>query len=67
MPGPPSEIAPLSEPPAPPPSEPDERGRLIQAMESAGWVQAKAARLLGISPRQIGYALRKHEISIRKF
>ena len=66
-PGPASESAPLSEPPAPPPSESDERGRLIQAMESAGWVQAKAARVLGISARQIGYALRKHEISIRKF
>jgi Nif-specific regulatory protein len=36
-------------------------------MESAGWVQAKAARLLGISARQIGYALRKHDIEIKKF
>lgn len=44
-----------------------ERERLIEAMESAGWVQAKAARLLGISPRQIGYALRKFEIPIKKF
>jgi Nif-specific regulatory protein len=44
-----------------------ERGRLIQAMESAGWVQAKAARLLGITARQIGYALRKHDIPIKKF
>jgi Nif-specific regulatory protein len=44
-----------------------ERERLIEAMESAGWVQAKAARLLGISPRQIGYALRKFDIPIKKF
>jgi Nif-specific regulatory protein len=44
-----------------------DRERLIEAMESAGWVQAKAARLLGISPRQIGYALRKHDISIKRF
>jgi Nif-specific regulatory protein len=44
-----------------------ERGRLIQAMESAGWVQARAARLLGITARQIGYALRKHDIPIKKF
>ena len=43
------------------------RERLIDAMESSGWVQAKAARLLGISPRQLGYALRKHEIPIKKF
>jgi len=35
-------------------------------MESAGWVQAKAARLLGLTPRQVGYALRKHEIAIKK-
>jgi Nif-specific regulatory protein len=44
-----------------------ERQRLIEAMEAAGWVQAKAARLLGITPRQIGYALRKYDISIKKF
>ncbi len=44
-----------------------ERERLIEAMESAGWVQAKAARLLGISPRQIGYALRKFDIPIKRF
>ena len=44
-----------------------ERERLIDAMESAGWVQAKAARLLGISPRQMGYALRKHDVPIKKF
>ena len=39
-----------------------ERQRLIAAMEKAGWVQAKAARLLGITARQIGYALRKHGV-----
>jgi Nif-specific regulatory protein len=44
-----------------------ERERLITAMESAGWVQARAARLLGISPRQVGYALRKHDIPIKRF
>jgi Nif-specific regulatory protein len=44
-----------------------ERERLIEVMESAGWVQAKAARILGLSPRQVGYALRKHEIPIKKF
>jgi Nif-specific regulatory protein len=36
-------------------------------MEAAGWVQAKAARLLGITPRQLGYALRKHQVEIKKF
>lgn len=44
-----------------------ERERLIWAMEKCGWVQAKAARLLKISPRQMGYALRKHDIEVRKF
>ncbi|MBI3445838.1 MAG: nif-specific transcriptional activator NifA [Magnetospirillum sp.] len=43
-----------------------ERDRLIQAMERCGWVQAKAARLLNLTPRQIGYALKKHNIEIRQ-
>ncbi len=49
----------------PPPD--DERGRLIWAMQQCGWVQAKAARLLGITPRQIGYALRKYDVQVRRF
>jgi len=44
-----------------------ERERLVWAMERSGWVQAKAARLLNISARQMGYALQKHRIEIRKF
>jgi Nif-specific regulatory protein len=44
-----------------------ERDRLIEAMERAGWVQAKAARLLGLTPRQIGYALKKHAIEVKHF
>jgi Nif-specific regulatory protein len=44
-----------------------ERSRLIEAMERTGWVQAKAARLLGLTPRQIGYALKKHGIVIKRF
>lgn len=43
-----------------------ERSRLIETMESVGWVQAKAARVLGLTPRQVGYALRKHRIPIKK-
>jgi Nif-specific regulatory protein len=41
--------------------------QLMEAMEKSGWVQAKAARLLNMTPRQIGYALRKHDIPIKKF
>lgn len=44
-----------------------ERDRLIWAMERCGWVQAKAARLLKISPRQMGYALQKNGVEVRKF
>ncbi|WVT06369.1 nif-specific transcriptional activator NifA (plasmid) [Sinorhizobium chiapasense] len=44
-----------------------ERERLIDAMERSGWVQAKAARLLGLTPRQIGYAIRRYQIEVKKF
>ena len=44
-----------------------ERERLIWAMEQCGWVQAKAARLLRVTPRQLSYALQKHRIEVRKF
>lgn len=44
-----------------------ERERLIWAMDKCGWVQAKAARLLNITPRQMGYALQKYDIEVRKF
>jgi Nif-specific regulatory protein len=40
---------------------------LLAAMEKSGWVQAKAARLLGLTPRQVGYAVRKLGIPIQKF
>jgi Nif-specific regulatory protein len=43
-----------------------QRERLIRVMEKTGWVQAKAARLLGLTPRQIGYALRKYNIEIKR-
>jgi Nif-specific regulatory protein len=44
-----------------------ERERLTEAMERSGWVQAKAARMLGLTSRQIGYALKKHSIEIKRF
>lgn len=43
------------------------RERLVEAMERSGWVQAKAARVLGLTPRQIGYALKRHNVSIKRF
>ncbi|ABD89998.1 nif-specific transcriptional activator NifA [Rhodopseudomonas palustris] len=44
-----------------------ERERLVDAMERSGWVQAKAARILGLTPRQIGYALKKYDIEVKHF
>jgi Nif-specific regulatory protein len=43
-----------------------ERERLMWAMEKCGWVQAKAARLLDMTPRQIGYALKKYNIPMKR-
>ena len=39
-----------------------ERRRLQDALERAGWVQARAARALGLTPRQVAYKMRKYEI-----
>jgi len=47
--------------------EPSERDRVIAALEQAGWVQAKAARLLGMTPRQIAYRIQTLEIEVRQF
>ncbi len=44
----------------------DERERLIVALEQAGWVQAKAARLLNMTPRQIAYRIQIMKINVRK-
>jgi Nif-specific regulatory protein len=49
------------------PERPSERKQLINAMEKSGWVQAKAARLLNLTPRQMGYALKKYNIEVKKF
>ena len=61
-------LAPHDDPSTAPDGKPEgERERLVWAMERCGWVQAKAARLLKISPRQMGYALQKNGIEVRKF
>jgi len=66
--GPTEGVMPIGERPPPSAAAPeDERERLIWAMEQCGWVQAKAARLLRVTPRQLGYALSKHLIEVRKF
>jgi Nif-specific regulatory protein len=45
----------------------DERERVIAALEEAGWVQAKAARLLNMTPRQIAYRIQTLNIKVRQF
>ncbi|MBF0425901.1 MAG: sigma 54-interacting transcriptional regulator [Magnetococcales bacterium] len=50
------------------PANPDltERERVLAAMEQAGWVQAKAARLLGLTPRQTAYRIKTLNIPMRR-
>jgi Nif-specific regulatory protein len=43
------------------------RQQLVQALEQTGWVMAKVARQLDITPRQVAYAVRKYRIEIKKF
>ena len=62
----------------PPPSEENEqieigehgdpqKQQLLDALEQCGWVQAKAARRLGITPRQMGYAILKYSINVKRY
>ncbi|MDR0635170.1 MAG: nif-specific transcriptional activator NifA [Azoarcus sp.] len=65
--------APAAAPENPPAEEipPDEalseRQRIIDALEQAGWVQAKAARLLNMTPRQIAYRIQIMGIAVKQF
>ncbi len=60
--------APAAKRPSAPLDNPDmdERERLIAALEQAGWVQAKAARLLNMTPRQIAYRVKIYNIKMRQ-
>lgn len=40
-----------------------EKSSILDALEKSDWVQAKAAKMLGITPRQIGYKIKKYGIS----
>jgi Nif-specific regulatory protein len=40
-----------------------ERERLLEALRRSGGVQTRAAALLGITPRQLGYKLKKYHIT----
>ncbi|MBI3620782.1 MAG: sigma 54-interacting transcriptional regulator [Nitrospirae bacterium] len=50
---------------APPPSLPRsvqelERAEVVAALERTGWVKARAAKRLGLTPRQLGYRVKKY-------
>jgi Nif-specific regulatory protein len=63
-----NEVAqPLPGGPQPPPPAPDERSRVIEALHRAGHVQARAARLLGMTVRQLRYRIAKHGIVVERF
>lgn len=40
-----------------------ERERLLDALKRTGWIQARTARLLGLTPRQVAYKVRKYGIT----
>lgn len=44
----------------------DDRERVIAALEQSGWVQAKAARLLNMTPRQIAYRIATLNITMKQ-
>jgi Nif-specific regulatory protein len=44
----------------------DEREKVIAALQQAGWVQAKAARLLDMTPRQIAYRIQILNIKVKQ-
>ncbi|MEC4685239.1 MAG: helix-turn-helix domain-containing protein [Nitrospirota bacterium] len=41
-----------------------EREEIIRALKETGWIKAKAARVLGITERMIGYKIKKYGIKI---
>ena len=70
----PAPLAAVAAPSPPPPAETRsstlpravaeiERERLVEALRTSGGVQTRAAMLLGITPRQLGYKLKKYRIT----
>ncbi|RJQ51690.1 MAG: nif-specific transcriptional activator NifA [Nitrospiraceae bacterium] len=43
-----------------------EKSNIREALEKTGWVQARAAKLLGLTPRQIGYKIKKYGLEARE-
>ena len=43
-----------------------EREAILKALEECEWIQARAARKLGITERMIGYKIKKYGIKIKE-
>jgi transcriptional regulator with GAF, ATPase, and Fis domain len=43
-----------------------EREEILKALKECGWVMAKAARMLGITERMIGYKITKYGIRTKE-
>ena len=43
-----------------------EKEAILKALEECSWVQARAARKLGITERMIGYKIKKYGIKIKE-
>lgn len=39
-----------------------EREQILTALKKSGWIQARAARVLGLTPRQVGYKMKRYRI-----
>ena len=39
-----------------------EREQVVNALKKSGWVQTRAAQLLGLTPRQVGYKMKRYKI-----
>jgi Nif-specific regulatory protein len=66
----PAQASPAAHTAAPAPSDDlgtPQKQQIVEALEKCGWVQAKAARLLGITARQMGYAISKHGIDVKRY
>ncbi len=40
-----------------------ERARMVEALSRHGWVKARAARELGLTPRQLGWRMKRHGLA----
>lgn len=45
----------------------DEKSLIVETLERTGYVQAKAARLLNLSVRQLGYRIKKYDIKLKTY